>query len=690
YRREAAAPIIDFPRWARAMSRRAESQFVRDWLLLFALWNYAFRVQVNSSRGLVAYMPRGTPSLSSEELTEGAVALCKALHGQFRAGPDAPLQPVAGDVAKLHMVPELPRAARVLLQNVQHVSAKMPGTVEVRKLMRHETHAYRVIYGEPVFVTISPNERDNLLGVRLFRCRQNDPVTRVDADALRWGGEQQPVLGTAVTEATAGSLPAFEARRHLAAADPLSVVEAFHSQLRLCLRHLFGISICKKCPRCSCMSEDGSVASLRLGIFGRVAAVYAALEHQKAGGLHAHMQVFVENLHQVTPLHDIWQRLQIVQRYLAFKAHVCKETYDDPALQQQRGEEVEAAWPEHAQNVALVSMPAYLLDVDACEICSEAVVLCPGLARAFNLPCQGRRNLVGALVGPRNNEWVNGTHSALTAALRANTDVQLPYRLPPCKETHSRVCEEGGCLDEVDLESVITAAQHAQNAQCGYAGDYGSKRQVVALHEVNEWMRGQRALGRELAGKGRSYQGVRHLRRFMSDAYGRGIVRSAPEVVNLLTRQDRNANSTDGELSRTSLRGLRRRVGAGGTGGAAAKAVPTSGLAISATPLADVRRMDILYGCRGTRWNMGHLSAFEWVRYWKVELARHRAPAEDAAKERPVAHADLTASGRAKLEGLEAGLVKPTVRRARFLPPQEVDEHGQLLVAVSESVAGNM
>ncbi|CAJ1344470.1 unnamed protein product [Effrenium voratum] len=36
------------------------------------------------------------------------------------------------------------------------------------------------------------------------------------------------------------------------------------------------------------------------------------------------------------------------------------------------------------------------------------------------------------------------------------------------------------------------------------------------------------------------------------------------------------------------------------------------------------------------------------------------------------------------------GLVKPTVRRARFLPPQEVDEHGQLLVTVSESVAGNM
>ncbi|CAJ1374097.1 unnamed protein product [Effrenium voratum] len=725
YRREASAPIIDFPRWARAVSRRAESQFARDWLLLFALWNYSFRVQVNSSRGLVAYVPRGLPSLTSEELTEGAVALCKALHGQYRAGPDAPLQPVAGDVSKLHMVPELPRAARILLQNVQHVSAKIPGTVEVRKLMRHETHAYRIIYGEPIFVTISPNERDNLLSVRLFRCRKSDPVVEADEDARQWGGERQPVLGTAVTEATAGLLPAFEARRHLAAADPLSVVEAFHLQLRLCLRHLFGINICKNCPRCNCMSEDGSVASLRLGIFGRVTAVYAALEHQKAGGLHAHMQVFVENLHQVTPLHEIWNRLEkeasapMVQRYLAFKAHVCKETYDDLATQQQRAHEVEAAWPEHARNPALVSMPTYLLDGDASdaswaeafradvqriqelkqhhvhpfdgegrrqllrhcqsrqdrtvckgrfprvqEICSEAVVLCPGLARAFNLPFQGRRNLVGALVGPRNNEWVNGTHPALTAALRANTDVQLPYRLPPCKETHSSLCDEASCLDGVDLQSVITAAQHAQNAQCGYAGDYGSKRQVVALHEVNEWMRGQRALGEELAGKARSYQGARHLRRFLSDAYGRGIVRSAPEVVNLLTRQDSNVVTAAEALQTAPTESFPGRVFLecveGPAQGGPAERPQRQYLQVDWRSRRHrsltLRRMDILYGCRGTQWGVRDLSAYEWVRYWRVELARYRAPAEGVAKGQTVLHADLTASGHAKSEGLEAGV----------------------------------
>ena len=725
YRREASAPIIDFPRWARAVSRRAESQFARDWLLLFALWNYSFRVQVNSSRGLVAYVPRGLPSLTSEELTEGAVALCKALHGQYRAGPDAPLQPVAGDVSKLHMVPELPRAARILLQNVQHVSAKIPGTVEVRKLMRHETHAYRIIYGEPIFVTISPNERDNLLSVRLFRCRKSDPVVEAGEDARQWGGERQPVLGTAVTEATAGLLPAFEARRHLAAADPLSVVEAFHLQLRLCLRHLFGINICKNCPRCNCMSEDGSVASLRLGIFGRVTAVYAALEHQKAGGLHAHMQVFVENLHQVTPLHEIWNRLEkeasapMVQRYLAFKAHVCKETYDDLATQQQRAHEVEAAWPEHARNPALVSMPTYLLDGDVSdaswaeafradvqriqelkqhhvhpfdgegrrqllrhcqsrqdrtvckgrfprvqEICSEAVVLCPGLARAFNLPFQGRRNLVGALVGPRINEWVNGTHPALTAALRANTDVQLPYRLPPCKETHSSLCDEASCLDGVDLQSVITAAQHAQNAQCGDAGDYGSKRQVVALHEVNEWMRGQRALGEELAGKARSYQGARHIRRFLSDAYGRGIVRSAPEVVNLLTRQDSNVVTAAEALQTAPTESFPGRVFLecveGPAQGGPAERPQRQYLQVDWRSRRHrsltLRRIDILYGCRGTQWGVRDLSAYEWVRYWRVELARYRAPAEGVAKGQTVLHADLTASGRAKSEGLEAGV----------------------------------
>ena len=99
----------------------------------------------------------------------------------------------------------------------------------------------------------------------------------------------------------------------------------------------------------------------------------------------------------------------------------------------------------------------------------------------MGLVVRGVRNKLGALHGPMNHESINGTHPAMLAAQRCNSDVQLPYRFPICTETHC--CDDPSCLQQND-KKIIEAAQQAQDSQAGYACDYCTKRQPMAFNEV--------------------------------------------------------------------------------------------------------------------------------------------------------------------------------------------------------------
>ena len=67
----------------------------------------------------------------------------------------------------------------------------------------------------------------------------------------------------------------------------------------------------------------------------------------------------------------------------------------------------------------------------------RTVVVCKGIAQHCHMSITGARNTIGSLMSYRNDEWLNGTHPALLVALRCNSDVQVPYRLPVCLETHA-------------------------------------------------------------------------------------------------------------------------------------------------------------------------------------------------------------------------------------------------------------
>jgi hypothetical protein len=99
------------------------------------------------------------------------------------------------------------------------------------------------------------------------------------------------------------------------------------------------------------------------GIFGRADAIFGSIECQKAGALHLHAQVFVQCIHQHRPLQEVFDghadTAKLTQDYLRYKAHVCRQVYED--LEQWKREELatEEAWPEYADYTSITPRPAY-------------------------------------------------------------------------------------------------------------------------------------------------------------------------------------------------------------------------------------------------------------------------------------------------------------------------------------------
>ena len=132
-------------------------------------------------------------TVAKKEIGQGCKELMTHLrNGKYRDITGEP-KAVKGDVTKLRRVPGLSEAAKKTLANVEARTRNIPGTHEVRKTMRHQTHANRVAYGAAIFLTFSPSERDTTLMVRLARARQTDPAILADHTG-RFQGRETPEL----------------------------------------------------------------------------------------------------------------------------------------------------------------------------------------------------------------------------------------------------------------------------------------------------------------------------------------------------------------------------------------------------------------------------------------------------------------------------------------------------------------
>ena len=91
-------------------------------------------------------------------------------------------------------------SANFLSCHTLHAVDLQTDVIQVRQLMGHAEFGARVVYGDCIFFTISPNEQHSALALRLSRYRENDPYLREateHANTLRAMGQRDaPALET--------------------------------------------------------------------------------------------------------------------------------------------------------------------------------------------------------------------------------------------------------------------------------------------------------------------------------------------------------------------------------------------------------------------------------------------------------------------------------------------------------------
>jgi hypothetical protein len=252
--------------------------------------------------------------------------------------------------------------------------------MEVRKMMRFETHAGRIRRGVPIFVIWSPDEMRNVLMIRMRRSRANDPIHSLDPNLKRFGERLQPSMDQDyVTMAIRASdmerwLPNYDDRRAILARDGFASVDGFRTGILLVCEFIWGLRVCPMCPDCNhgdadhgCQDLFGSNAFAEGGILGRGDGVYISIEAQEsAGSLHGHSQLHVECVHQNKHLSEVIAAIaggtaRMVGEYLKYKRHVPRQIYENVSDWQQ-GSQIarEEAWPEYSLSPELVSKRSYL------------------------------------------------------------------------------------------------------------------------------------------------------------------------------------------------------------------------------------------------------------------------------------------------------------------------------------------
>ena len=91
-------------------------------------------------------------------------------------------------------------SANILSCHTLHTVDLQTDVIQVRQLMGHAEFGARVVYGDCIFFTISPNEQHSALVLRLSRYRKNDPYLQEateHANTLRAMGQRDaPALET--------------------------------------------------------------------------------------------------------------------------------------------------------------------------------------------------------------------------------------------------------------------------------------------------------------------------------------------------------------------------------------------------------------------------------------------------------------------------------------------------------------
>ena len=217
------APQLTLSCYTSMLAKRVEAQVRWDWDLVPGLHTLSFASKVNQSVGIG--LARGLKRLedANEEASDTHIGLAmKRLYELLYTGEYlddlGKRRQIKGDISKLHKVLGLTPLQNAVIRNMFFMSARLPGTRQVRKMIGHLLTAARVVYGCPVFMTVTPSERHSGLTVHLTRYRRGDPGIKIGSPEFTdLAGYKYPSIyeDPEDVESCAIELPEYDLRRIL-------------------------------------------------------------------------------------------------------------------------------------------------------------------------------------------------------------------------------------------------------------------------------------------------------------------------------------------------------------------------------------------------------------------------------------------------------------------------------------------
>lgn len=246
----------------------------------------------NVNAGMGVRLRRSVVRSSTEDFIDREIGLATARiyqflwEGEYEAG-DGKRLPLRGNISTLANVVGLIPLQKYIIQNCVHMSTRIPGTRQIRRMINHVDFASHAIYGCLLFAAVAPGGRHSGLGVALCRyCRNDSGLLSSSTSGFRlWIGYNSPSLypidGDAA-EVVEIDFPEYDLRRRMAGRDPLCCLMALRVMVGPVFPNLYGWRMCPNCPHCAlsgghCMDICGSNATPMGGGLGRVDTIVGAI-----------------------------------------------------------------------------------------------------------------------------------------------------------------------------------------------------------------------------------------------------------------------------------------------------------------------------------------------------------------------------------------------------------------------------
>ena len=383
----ADAPRVSVQAFVQGFARRVEASCRTDWTALPILRSVSHKFTAEHTMSTLANFcgKKGwTTDTRAAEFVKAAQNLYHYLH-HGTIGTGVHRVPIAGDTSKLPLANGLTALEKRLAWAQHFLARHMPGSQQLRQVMGHAHFGARIVYGDCIFFTISPNEQHSCLTLRLSRFRKNDPyVKHKDALWRRLAQQDFPALerkrhkrlrisGKRNEMDIELELPEYDIRKLATARDPLAVIEAYRVEVLLRLATLLGVRMCPQCPSCNqnglgCQDRFGSNMRPMGGVMGGMNAFGGATEHQGNGTPHLHAEGHVVCAYQYDTMFEIAEKFRqqkiTVDAWMNYNGWLHREAVFDEQAHENFKSRVDAEFFQRfsaAEHNDMSAVPEYLV-----------------------------------------------------------------------------------------------------------------------------------------------------------------------------------------------------------------------------------------------------------------------------------------------------------------------------------------